>query len=180
MASLDLTPKQKIYSSAGIFLVILTLIIIFIIAPLISQIKNDGLELSQKKQDSDNFSKNYQTLESAQKNYQAAQNEIYALPAWLPPGDALKFIMLIEKIAQATGNSQSVSASTDNQAATTPTLDFQVNLNGDFPSLIKFLTYLENAPYYNNVNSIQAQRLSTKEKAGNGNLNTVLKISVSQ
>ena len=51
----DLTPKQKIYSGAGIFLVILALIIILIIMPLISQIKNDGLELAQKKKTPEDF-----------------------------------------------------------------------------------------------------------------------------
>ncbi|KKT25027.1 MAG: hypothetical protein UW11_C0036G0002 [Parcubacteria group bacterium GW2011_GWA2_43_9b] len=178
----DLTPKQKIYSGAGIFLVILALIIILIIMPLISQIKNDGLELAQKKQTLEDFYKNYQALEAAQKNYQTAQDEIYALPAFLSPNDALKFIVLMEKFAQTTGNTQNVSVDASSRTATS-TLDFQVNLNGDFPGLIKFLTYLESAPYYNDIKSIQAQRLSEKNKdntGASGNINTVLKISVYQ
>src|SRR3989338_11045656 len=189
MLAANLTPKQKIYFNAGIFLAVLALIIILIIMPMISQIKNDGAELAQKKKTLEDFYKNYQALEAAQKNYQTAQNEIYALPAFLPDNDALNFIMLMEKIAQATGNSQSVSAENNNQIANpdAPTakksLNFQVSLNGNFPNLIKFLTYLENAPYYNDIKSIQIQRLSEKNKDNadaSGGINAIIKISAYQ
>ncbi len=185
----NLNPKQKIYLTSALWLTILVFVIIFIIVPLISQIKNDGLELAQKKQDMESFYGDWQILAKSQKDYQTMQNELYALPAILPSSEALKFIVLIEKFAQATNNHQSVSvvgAGEQTKAEKTPsakeTIDFQISLHGSFPDLIKFLVYLENAPYYNNIKTLGIQRLSTKgdENANAGQINTIITVSVYQ
>lgn len=185
-----LNPKQKIYFTAAFWLVVLALIVAFIIAPIISQIKNDGLELAQKKQGMESFYEDWQILTKTQKDYQAMQSELNALPALLPSNEALKFIVLIEKFAQATNNRQEVSIVNNNEsiasAKTAPTAKeaakLQISLRGSFPDLIKFVVYLENAPYYNNIKSLQAQRLTQKENAGanSGDVNTILNVSVYQ
>jgi len=178
----NLNPKQKIYLTAIAWLAAGGLIAAFVALPLISQIKNDGLELAQKKQDAELFNNEWQTLAKAQKDYQTMQNELNALPALLPSSEALKFIVLMEKFAQITNNQQNVSVS-DAQPAKDQkktTTDFQVSLRGRFPDLIKFLIYLENAPYYNDIRSLAIQRLSTKESTGAaiGDINTILNLSV--
>ena len=177
----SLTPKQRIYLAAAGWLLVLSLCVIFVILPLISQIKNDGQELAQKKQGMELFYADWQVLEKAQKDYRAMQSELDALPAFLPSGEALKFIMMLESFAQATDNNYAVSVvnAPEKKAQTT---NLQVSLRGNFPNLMKFLAYLENAPYYNNINSLRSQRLSDKnlEGAAIGDINTTLTISVYQ
>lgn len=179
----SLAPQQKIYLTILAWLAALVLIILFIAKPLISQIRNDGLELAQKKQGLELFYADWQALEKAQKDYQTMQNELSGLPALLPANDALKFIVLIEKFSQATNNQQTVSIAA---AKTTGkqeknAVDFQISLRGGFPDLMKFLIYLENAPYYNQVKSLDARRLTSKENEGaSGALNTILNVTAYQ
>ncbi|MDD2753242.1 MAG: hypothetical protein PHT44_01400 [Candidatus Portnoybacteria bacterium] len=184
ISTVNLSPKQRIYLTAAFWLAVLALAVFTLVAPLISQIKNDGLELAQKKQEMEIFSGAWQALGEVKNEYKNMQNELYALPALLDGSEALKFIVLMEKFAQATDNRQEVSvvapAAGEKTPAAKKTTDFQVNLSGNFPNLIKFLIYLENAPYYNNLVSLQTQRLPEKDGAGNGEINTVLKISVYQ
>lgn len=173
---------------------VLGLIIFLVTAPLIRQIKNDGLELSEKKQNIELLYQDWRILESSRQEYIKIENELNSLPAILPPDEALKFIMLIESIAQSTNNQQEVSAISGagdkkEKEADQP-LDFQITLRGSFPDLIKFLAYLENAPYYNEINSVQIKGLSARdlqsmqegEGAGlrTGDILSTLKISIYQ
>lgn len=182
ISAANLSPKQKIYATAAFWLAVLALTAFALIAPLISQIRDDGLELAQKKQAMETFSNAWQILEKAKKDYQDMQGELYALPALLNNDEALKFIVLVEKFAQTTNNSQEVSVVAPATGGKTTTAknptDFQVDLRGDFPGLIKFLIYLENAPYYNNLTFLQTRRLLKKD--GASELNSTLKISVYQ
>lgn len=177
-----LNPKQRIYLTAAGWLVALGLLAYFIILPLLAQIKKDGLELAQKKQDMELFYQEQQNLEKAQKDYLAMQSEIGFLPAIMPAGDALKFIFFIEQTAQRTSNQQAVSLSEDKAGTAKNTVDFQISLRGNFPDLMRFLVYLENAPYYNEIKTLQAQRLSSKDdiEVTTGDINTILTVSVHQ
>jgi len=187
-----LTTIQKISFTAISFFVVLGLIIFFITTPLIRQIKNDGLELSAKKQNIELLYQDWRILENSRQEYIKIENELNSLPAILPSGEALKFIMLIESIAQNTNNQQEVSVISnpgEKKDARQP-LNFQIVLRGNFPSLIKFLAYLENAPYYNEINSVQIKGLSAKDiqsmkegdgaGLGAGDITVTLKISVYQ
>ncbi len=186
--TLNLSLKQKVYLTALLWLAALILIIVFIASPLVYQIKRDGLELVQKKQEMESFYSDWQAVAQSQKDYQTRQNELNAWPAFLAPSEALKFIVLMEKFAQATNNSQTVTVSDPKQVdASTPSktpsaTEFQVSLRGNFPNLIKFLVYLENAPYYNKVQSLRVQRLTTKESenVNTGEINSILTISLFQ
>ncbi len=161
----NLTTIQKINLTASGFLALLGLIIYIIAAPLVNQIKNDGLELSAKKQNIDLLYQDWRVLENSRKEYIEIENELNSLPAILPTGEALNFIMLIENIAQSTNNQQEVSVvnNAGNKTEASQPLDFQITLRGSFPNLIKFLAYLENAPYYNEINSVQIKGLSAKD-----------------
>jgi len=187
-----LTTIQKISLIALGFFVFLGLAIFLIAGPLVGQIKNNGLELSEKKQNIELLYQDWQVLENSRKEYTKVINELNSLPAILPAGEALKFIMLLENIAQNTHSRQEVSVINSASAADgeNPLLNFQVTLYGSFPNLVRFIAQLENAPYYNEINSIQAKGLSDKDlqslKEGErtglevGDLVSTLKISVYQ
>jgi|GEM_PF-1424828 len=188
----DLTIQQKISLVVTGFLAVLGLIVFLVTTPLIRQIKNDGFELSEKKQNIELLYQDWRVLEESRQEYLKIENELNSLPTILPPGEALKFIMIIESIAQSTNNRQEVSviANASAKKENNQPLDFQINLRGNFPNLVKFLAYLENAPYYNEINSVQIKGLSAKdlqslkegEGAGlsTGDITSTLKISVYQ
>lgn len=172
---------QKIYLAAGFFATALFAIAFFAAAPLVQQIKNDGAALAADKQNIELLYQDWRVLENSRQGNIAKQNELNGLPAILPANEALKFIMLVESIAQNTNNQQEVIALNDaGEDGDGRLLNFQINLRGNFPDLIKFLAYLENAPYYNKINSLQIQRLAAKKPAETNGINTVLKISVYQ
>lgn len=186
-----LTTVQKISLVAVGFFVVLGLIIFLVTSPLIRQIKNDGLELSEKKQNIELLYQDWRILEASRKEYVKIENELNSLPTILPAGEALKFIMLIESIAQGTNNRQEVSAiNGSGEKKTNQPLDFQITLRGNFPNLVKFLAYLENAPYYNEIDSVQIKGLTAKDiqsmkegegvGLGAGDITSTLKISVYQ
>jgi len=188
----NLTIIQKISLAAIGFLALLGLIIYLIAVPLVSQIKNDGFELSEKKQNVELLYQDWRILEDSRKEYLKIQSELNSLPAILPSGEALKFIMMVESIAQSTDNRQEVSAVSNAGAKkeNSAPLDFQITVHGNFSNLIKFLAYLENAPYYNEINSLQIKSLSAKDLQGlkegegmglkTGDIAVTLKISVYQ
>ena len=188
----DLTTKQRIGLTTLSFFVLLGLVIFLVVAPLVKQIRDDGLELSAKKKGIELLYQDWRVLESSRKEYLAIEGELNSLPTILPPGEALKFIMLTENIAQSTNNQQEVSviSGNDTKGKDGQPIDFQITLRGNFSNLIKFIAYLENAPYYNEINSIQIKGLSDKdvqsikeeERAGlvAGDITSTLKISVYQ
>jgi len=111
----------------------------------------------------------------------------------LPNGEALKFIMMIETIAQSTGNKQEVSvvkASNDKTSPKDTNINLQITLKGSFPNLVKFLLYLENAPYFSEIKSLQLQGMTQKDieslKEGkgiglsSGDITSTLKVSAYQ
>ena len=189
----SLTIQQKINLTIFGFLVIFFFIAFFFILPLVSQIKEDGVELAQKKQNIELLYQDWRVLENSRKEYQKIENELNALPAILPNGEALKFIMMIETIAQSTGNKQEVSvvkASNDKTSPKDTNINLQITLKGSFPNLVKFLLYLENAPYFSEIKSLQLQGMTQKDieslKEGkgiglsSGDITSTLKVSAYQ
>lgn len=183
----ELDPQKKIYLAAAGWLFAFILSIVLIIYPLISQIRHDGSELAQKKQDIETFYSDWQILEKAQKDYKTMEENLSALPAFLAPADTLKFIVLLEKFAQATNNNHAISLidqtqkdKNGNTSTKSGPVSLQINLRGKFPDLMKFLIYLENAPYYNKIQSLRSQILpkEDKDKAAGEEISTVLELSV--
>jgi len=177
---------KKIYLFAGAFLITIILLVSLVIFPIFEKVKNSSIQLSQKKEETDSLLQNWQSLETTKKDYAAMSQEISQLPALLAPNEAIKFILTVENFAQATQNQEDISVASQINDATASqqpekTLDFQISLAGNFPNLIKFLIYLENAPYYNNVKSLQISRSNeTGPKSTGGDINSIINLSVYQ
>lgn len=163
-----LTIQQKIYLSGGCSLAALVLFIGLIISPLIDQIYQKSQKLIQEQQTVDSFYRDWENLKNSQKSQKDFQENLAKFNVLLPPAEAIKFITAVENIAQKTQNQEDISvlektSGEPGAASTDATLDFQITLTGGFPNLIKFLVYLENASYYNDVNSLQISRVSYSE-----------------
>ncbi len=187
-----LTVEQRIYVVSGALLLVIVLFVVLIIFPLIGQIRNDSLKIIEKRQAIDSFYQDWQNLKNSQKDYEEFQQGLAQFSALLPVSDAIKFITAIEDVARKTQNQETIAVlekAPGKQTEKTPaqaTLDFQISLGGNFPNLVKFLIYLENAPYYNDLNSLQVSRVSRAEFGGTpgtlqlreGEVKTTINLSV--
>lgn len=165
MIKIQSSPQQKIYLLIGGYLAALVLAWFFVVTPLISQIRTDGQELGQKKQEIDNFYQDWQNLEESKTIFRSVQKEMAAQPAFLSAKEPIKFIQYVESVARQSGNYQEIAALAPDKDTPAPQnqLDFQLTTQGGFSNLVKFMIYLENAPYYNEIVSLQIRRLSQKE-----------------
>jgi len=187
--------SKKIYFISSAFALGLVLFVVLVIVPLIRQISIDSQMLYQKKQTVDSFFQNWQNLENSKKNYDEIEKELQNKTALLTSDEAIKFILAVEDSARATQNHQTISVlekapSADAQSKTQKSnaINFQISLWGSFPNLIKFLIYLENAPYYNDISSLQINRLIANDvetlrntvNLSVGDINSIITLSVYQ
>lgn len=195
MIPLSLDQRKKLYLTVALIIISLLLMIALAISPLVAQIKRSSLALAQNKQTMESFFADWQTLENSRKEYEQIRQKIDSLPALLPKNDAIKFIMFVEEAARATDNQETISVinpapTTEDKStkttgqSTSALISFQINLQGSFLNLMKFLIYLENAPYYNDLETIQIHRLGTNagsnENIREGDVGTSLKLKVYQ
>jgi len=179
---------KKIYLIAGAFFLTIILLIGLVIFPLFKKIETDSQQLSQKKQAMDSLLQNWQSLENSKTDYEQMIQELNNQPALLDPAQAIKFILKVEDFADLTQNEENISVipranSSETIQQKENVLEFQISLMGSFPNLIKFLIYLENAPYYNNVKSLQINRLNESingQKANAANISSVINLLVLQ
>jgi hypothetical protein len=187
--------SKKIYIISSACALGIVLFVALVIVPLIRQISIDSQMLYQKKQIVDSFFQNWQNLENSKNNYDEIEKALQNKTVLLTSDEAIKFILAVEDSARATQNYQTISVlektpTADVQSKTQKrnTIDFQISLWGSFPNLIKFLIYLENAPYYNNISSLQINRLiandvETLKNTVNlsvGDINSIITLSVYQ
>ncbi len=177
---------------------VIILTIVLVALPIVYKIKADSQELVQKKQETESFFIDWQNLKDSKKDYQEIQDSLKDLTVFLPPDRAIDFILTLEKFAAQTQNQQTITVLTNKQTPlgtgenadsanssgkeTGDTIFFQVALKGIFPNLVKFRVYLENAPYYNDVNSLTIQSTggtglsSEKNQSGYVDSNIILSV----
>lgn len=187
--------SKKIYIISSAFSLGIVLFAALVIVPLIRQISVDSQMLYQKKQIVDSFFQNWQNLENSKNNYDEIEKSLQNKTALLTSDEAIKFILAVEDSARVTQNYQTISVlektpTADDQAKAqkSKTINFQISLWGSFPNLIKFLIYLENAPYYNTISSLQINRLlannvetlKNKVTLSVGDINSIITLSVYQ
>lgn len=182
--TLEITPKQKIYLTGLCFLAGFVLIWLMIISPLVNQIRTDGRELAQKKQEIEAFYRDWQALEENKRAFREIQKELVGELTFLPAKEPLKFIEYVESMARQTGNHQEIAVAPAEKDAPANELGFRLATQGSFPNFLKFLIYLENAPYYNAIDTLKIRRLSQKEAdmadGSAGDVSSAIELSVYQ
>lgn len=190
----NISPQQKLYLISGGFALVLILLVFLVLWPLIDNIVLQGQELAQKQAAMENFYQSWMDLGAIKKDYQKIQADLDFYPFLLPAKDAIKFVEMVEDFAQTTQNQEQITALPDNpNAPVAPdavknkeAIFFQISTGGSFPNLIKLLIKLENAPYYNNVASLQITRSSAKETGQGerqlslGDVRSIINLSVNQ
>ena len=162
--------KIKIYIFFGIAVLILAVMLFMVIPYLFAKIKASSASLSQKKEI-------YNNLETKQKNFYQLNREYQEIKpglekirlSFVDEERLLDFIVSLENIAKQSGNEYDIKVIEHRTGHTknkeTKAINFQVSLKGSYPSLIKFMAYLEALPYLTKVSALQAQRINFEKRA---------------
>lgn len=161
-----MTNNKKIYISLTALGFLTVILIAFFICPLFKEIKRGSAELVSQKE-------NLVSLEVKIKNIKEFEALYPDLKPNLEKIDALfvdrevpvEFISFLEKLSADCGLDFSLSLGSQKKAAEDPrlSLNFQINLDGTFLNLSKFLEKLESSPYLIEIQEIAVNKL---ERAG--------------
>ena len=173
------SPKQKIYLTGGAFIAASIAIFVAVIFPLLVKIQTDSQMLSEQKAASESFYQKWKNIGSLKKQYEQIGTELNNQAGFLIKNDVLNFFTATENTARVTGNRQEISIADDSQNNATSTLQLRISLYGSFPDLLKFLIGMENAPYFNDVSSLQIIRLADEKNTGykSGEINTIINLN---
>ncbi|OIP78072.1 MAG: hypothetical protein CO002_01800 [Candidatus Portnoybacteria bacterium CG_4_8_14_3_um_filter_44_10] len=157
-----LSEKKRVYLILGGVIIVCLLASFFVTYFFLMKIQAASRDLSEKKAEIASLQKKKQSFSDSEREYQEIQPELVNVnQSFLKKGDFLPFILTLEKIAQRSGNNYEnkliSESSKDEVAPGWTTADFQITLKGDFPSLLKFLMYLENAPYAIEMSDLRIQ-----------------------
>lgn len=185
--------KNKSLLICAVFLLILFLLGFFVARPAIEQIKNNSAQLVSQREAVETFFQNWQTLKKSGQEVEKIKQDMESQYPLLTRQEAVKFIMDLEKIAQATKNSHEITVTSESQTAgqgkaaknqnLTDFINFQITLAGNFSGLMKFLLYFENTPYFSQIKSLNITRATTGSQTANsapinaGDIKTTINIA---
>jgi len=166
--------KNQIKLSLIIFLALSIFILIFLVYPLYKDIKDNATELSFKKQDSFYMDNELKNIEEFKKNYKEIGVNLEKGESLFVKSEApVNFIGFLEKTSENSDVSIEISPSASVKKINDQwySIVFQINANGKFPDILKFIEKLESGPYLSqietlNVTRLTADNLRSKEFAG--------------
>lgn len=150
--------KKKIYILSGIVAVIFLAIVFWFVPFLINRISRASSDFIRLQSDLIAIQKTQNNVEYQKKEYQAVKPEIEKITnVFLEKGKAISFIMALEEIARQSGNQTEIQVLDQSLAES---IVFQISLWGGFSNLIKFMSYLDNLAYLNQVEVVKIQRMN--------------------
>ncbi len=166
-----LSEKKKVYLILGGVIIICLAASFFITSFFLTKIQAASRDLSEKKAEITSLQKKEQSFSDSEKEYKEIQPGLADIDqGFLKKGDFLPFILTLEKIARRSGNNYGNKligeSSKDEAGFGWTTADFQVTLKGGFPSLLKFLVYLENMPYAIEISDLRVQESALTTTVG--------------
>jgi len=163
---------KKIYLIVGATVIINLILIIFIVFPLIGNIKKISKDLVSQKSEIFLLEQREDNLKNLKKIYNSNQKNLEKIDAFsVDLNTPISFIGFLEKIAANSQAGIEISL-TGEKSGFKNSLSFSVSLGSSFPNFLKFLEKLENGPYLIEVSSLNIRR--TIE----GKISTVLTFSV--
>lgn len=171
--------KNKIYVLSGAVAIVFLIVVFWVVPFLIGQISQASSNLISLGNALTKIQKDQKDVEYQKKEYQAIKPEIERITdVFIERGKAIDFIIALEKIAQQSGNRAEIQV-VDLSRESAESIDFQVSLWGGFSNLIKFMVYLDNLDYLNQVNTVQIQRINrddSEKGLRTGEISSVLQI----
>jgi len=159
---------------------LMAIMLFFAIIPTISQIKETSQNIKDRRSSlelkslpAQNIKKNINKLNEIKKN-----SKIYN--SFVTKGEELNFIESLENIAKDNSVKQNIEISNPDKKEKLPIL---IMLEGDYISLLKYLTSLERSEYYINIqslsfNSVNKKNIIADSMSDNLEKNNLIKLSL--
>lgn len=161
-----MTLKNKTKLSLIIFLALSVFILIFLVFPLYKNIKDNATELSFKKQDSLYMDNKLENIEEFRKNYKEIKANLEKGENLFVKSEApVNFIGFLEEISQESNVSIEISPSAPAKKVDDLwySIIFQIDANGRFPNVLKFIEKLESGPYLIQIETLGIIRLTADD-----------------
>jgi hypothetical protein len=150
--------KQRIFLFSGLILIIATFLVWGVLNFLVVEIKKTSFLAQEKIEELASLEKiDLEYLRDLESYYNNIKEDLSLVKyGFLDPNQAVDFFMDLENISSSTRNRK-----LEIKAGEFPY--FTLYLFGDFPSLMRFLGWLENGDYLIDVESIQIRRLTERD-----------------
>jgi Tfp pilus assembly protein PilO len=161
-----MTIKNKINLSLIIFILLAILLILFVIYPLLKEIKINSEEFISKKQSLTLLEKKIENLRQYQTTWREIEPNLERIDKlFIDPELPVEFISFLEKTASDCELSVEISPFSGQKTTNDPwpSLLFQIKTTASFSKFLKFLEKLENSPYLIEIQNLNVKRLTEKE-----------------
>ena len=175
----DIWKKYKLLITSFIYLIIIFLLFVFVVSPLIDNVKKNSDDIERGKIDNEINRERISKLPEMKDGYAAFEQEKNNLEVVLDQNNSVDFIKKMELLAEETGNKISLTiednfdasksaksaknekSDADDIRAGLPSnkyLLMKLSLEGTYDGLTRFLYRLENMDYYVNVISLNMSK----------------------
>jgi len=183
-----MTIKRRINLSIIILFLLLIVSFLFLFGPLFNGIKQDSEKFSSQEEQISLLENRIENLGNFKKTSIENEPNLKKIDSlFIDTAVPVDFITFIEKTADSLGLSHKISPNSlvKNEQDKWTSLVFEVNLDGSFPNLMKFLEKMENSPYLIkiqklNINSLSEGTIKTKiiKEVSSGDVEAVISIEV--
>lgn len=175
-----MTMEKKINTSIIIFLALIVFVNVFIVFPLLGEIKKNSQELISEKKNLaalDEQIASLQRFKILYKNLEEILKKIDNL--FINSEVPIDFISFLEKTARSSSVNIDISPFSSEKADKDPwsSLNFQIVAEGSFSRLSSFLEKIENSPYLIEVQNLTISQ-STVEKKSPGDIKVLFSFKV--
>lgn len=161
-----MTPKRKILLISVIFGLIFFSLIIFIIYPLLKEIKESSVELISAKKYLISSRDQTENINQIRKIYKEMEPDFKKIDNFfIDPEVPIDLIKFWEKMAADSEVLIKVSSVVLKTAETDPwkSMGFQLVLTGSFPHFSRFLEKIETGPYLIDIQNLNIKRLTEQD-----------------
>jgi len=155
--------KKKIYLTLIIFSLLIILMVVFIIFPLLGQIKNNAKELIVQKEKFVALEAKITNLEKFKVLYVELQHFLKQIDnLFVDARVPVEFISFLEETSEKSQLKIEILPGSDKEMEKDfwPYLTFQITSTGSFPNFLKFLEKLENSLYLLEVQNVSIGKLT--------------------
>jgi Tfp pilus assembly protein PilO len=161
-----MTPTRKIYLSIAVFGTTSILLIIFIIFPLLKEIKKNSEAFLLEREKVASLSKEKENLQKIKNLYQTYQSDLEKIEdIFIDSEVPIELVTFLEKTASTSLVQLKILSMTKKTEKEDdwPSLLFQLSVTGSFSNFLKFVEKLENGPYLIEILDLNTHSLTEKE-----------------
>ena len=165
-----MTLEKRIYLLLGVIIVCSLLLIVLVVQPLFTEIKNNSLELVSQKQELAELEAEIEGLMVFKTRYREIKEDLLKIDSLFVDPAPVNFINYIEELAQESNVSLEISSVSDKQDF----IFFSMNSIGYFEDLLRFLERIEVSHYLIDIQSLKIRKpLEAELKSGELSLNDI-------